>query len=264
MTDSQDNKLQKFGFTFQYSGVHSSRTMMFQELKTLLSYITDNNADKDIYLKAIEEENCLGKRSVKTRTLTGRHLSELYSLDPSVTLFRSLLFFWRRDEAGQPLLSLLCAFTRDPLLRMSLPYIISVKEGEQVSREAMEKVIEKDNPDRFSRATLMSTAQNINSTWTQSGHLTGKTRKLRTRAKATPGSAAYALFLGYLRGIRGEALFDTEYVKILDCEKYKAIELAEEASMKGWIVFKHIGNIIEVLFPKLLTEEEVKLLYEQD
>ena len=62
---------------------------------------------------------------------------------------------------------------------------------------------------------------------------------MRSRAMATPGSVSYALFLGYLIGVRGEALFRTEYfAHLLDCSLDQAIELAEEASRRGWIVFK--------------------------
>src|SRR5664279_780143 len=102
----------------------------------------------------------------------------------------------------------------------------------------LEEFIEHQQPGRFSTATLKSTAQNINSSWTQTGHLLGRARKTRAHAIATPGSVAYALFLGYLTGIRGESLFQTEFVKLLDCTIDQAIGLAEDASRRGWIVFK--------------------------
>jgi hypothetical protein len=72
------------------------------------------------------------------------------------------------------------------------------------------------------------------------------------------------LLLGYLTGVRGQALFQTEYIKLLDCPLDKAIELAEEASRKGWIVFKRVGDVIEVLFPNLINPEEMEWLREQN
>ncbi len=48
---------------------------------------------------------------------------------------------------------------------------------------------------------------------------------------------AYALFLGYLTGNRGQD-FQTEYVKLLDCSAEQALDLAESAAYKGWIVLK--------------------------
>jgi hypothetical protein len=66
-----------------------------------------------------------------------------------------------------------------------------------------------------------------------------------------------------LSGVRGQALFQTEYIKLLDCTFDKAVELAEEASRKGWIVFKRIGDVIEVLFPNLINQEDMEKLREQ-
>jgi len=70
--------------------------------------------------------------------------------------------------------------------------------------------------------------------------------------------------LRYLASARGKALFRTEYVKLLDCSFNKAIELAEVASRKGWIVFKRVGDVIEVLFPNLITAQEMEWLREQN
>jgi hypothetical protein len=172
-------------------------------------------------------------------------------------------YFWERDTDGQSLLALICAYSRDALLRMSAPFIMQYKEGEIVNRETLEVYIEKKFPDRFSKATLESLAQNLNSTWTKSGHLIGRAKKVRSRANATPGSVSYALFLGYLTGVRGEELFRTEYACLLDCSIDRSIKLAEEASLRGWIVFKRIGDVMEVLFPNLLTEQEREWIREQ-
>ena len=86
---------------------------------------------------------------------------------------------------------------------------------------------------------------------------------MRSRATPTAGSVSYTLFLGYLTGSRGQALFQTEYTKLLDCTFDKAIELAEAASRKGWIVFKRVGDVIEILFPNLIDQEEMEWLREQ-
>ena len=63
--------------------------------------------------------------------------------------------------------------------------------------------------------------------------------------------------------MRGQALFQTEFTKLLDCTLDRAIELAEEASRKGWIIFKRVGNVIEVLFPNLIDQEQMEKLREQ-
>ena len=94
--------------------------------------------------------------------------------------------------------------------------------------------------------------------------LAGKVKKVRSRADSTPGSVSYALLLGYLAGARGEFLFKTEHAKLLDCSMEHATELAEEASRRGWIVFKRLGNVMEVSFPNLLTAREMEWVREQN
>lgn len=262
---SEKNKrLTRFGFSFERGGAHSSRTIMLEELRTLLTCVDRIDAEKSDYFHAINEENCLGKRSNKTRLLTYRHLTDLYSLDHTKVLFRSILFFWKRDQNSLPLIALLCAYARDSILRSAAPFILKIPEGATISRKALEEFIDALEPGRFSKATLKSTAQNINSTLTKSGHLVGKAKKIRARAVPTAGSVSYALLLGYLQGVRGQELFQTEYVKLLECSFERAIELAEEASRRGWIILKRVGDVIEVLFPLLINQEEMEWLREQN
>ena len=238
--------------------------MMLDDLSLLLDYVNDHNAFRGEYREAIEKDNCLGKRSGKTRTLSVRHLGALYALDKNVTLFRSLRYFWERDPAGRPLIALLCTHARDSFFRLSVPFIFAFEHGEVVSRKALERFLERQHPHRFSEATLKSTAQNINSTWTQAGHLTGKRDKTRSKAQTTPGSVSYALLLAFLSGSRGEGLFQSDYAKLLDCSKDEAIPLAETASRRGWIVFKRVDDVIEVAFPSLLNAQELEWIREQN
>ncbi len=256
--------LARFGFDSTGGGAHTARTMMFEELGLLMHSLDRPDAGKEDYRRAIHDENCLGKRSGKTRLLTYRHLVTLYSLDREKVLFRALRFFWKRDIEGRPLLALICAYARDPLLRALAPFIQNFQEGASVARTSLEEFIEGAYPGRFSPATLKSTAQNLNSTWTQSGHLRGKVHKVRSLAQPTAGNTAYALLLGYLSGARGPALFGTEYAKLLDAPFDQALGLAEKASRCGWIVNKRVGNVIEVLFPNLITKEEMEWLREQN
>lgn len=259
-----DNKnLAHFGYRSDRGGTHSSRTMMLDELTELLAYVDRADATKADYLHAIEEENCLGKRSGKTRRLTYRHLAELYSLDTAHLLFRALLYFWQRDEQGRPMLALLATYARDSIFRESAPMVLKAPEGSNIARESVEELIDSVEPGRFSKATLKSTAQNINSSWTKSGHLKGRIKKIRSQAKPTPGSAAYALLLSYLSGARGQNLFNTEYTRLLDCSREHVIELAEQASRRGWITYKRVGDVIEVLFPNLINQQEQEWLREQ-
>lgn len=254
--------LEQFGFRFGNSGPHTARTLMLDELSALLACVEPEKATTEDYHRAIAEDNCLAKKSGKTRELTFRHLREFYALDLGVPLFRVFLYFWTREPVGRPLLAALCAFPRDAIFRQSFAWIADVTVGQQVPREAMEEQIETTCPNRFSPASLKSIAQNLNSSWTKTGHLSGRVRKIRQRAKPTPASTAYALYLGHISGIRGEELFHSPYAKLLDARPQELMESAEAASRRGWIVMKRLGNVIEVLFPKLITDEERRMLNE--
>jgi len=260
-TELQD-ALTQFGFSTQ-RGSHNARTIMLDELRTLLSYVDNPEASRETYFKAIKEDNCLSKRSGKTRELTARHLTTLYGLNSDMTIFRALLYLWFRDSEAQPTLALLCSYTRDSILRLSAPHILATPEGSLVSTQTMADFIENKMSDSYSDSTLKSTAQNLNSSWTKSGYLAGRVRKIRIKLQPTPGAAAFALLLGYLKGVRGESLFETEYAKLLDCPKEQIIELAETAARRGWIVFKKVGDVIEVLFPNNITSGEMELVREQ-
>lgn len=138
------NQLTDFGFTKRNGGAHTARTMMLEELKTLLNYVGDESASKEVYIAAIEEENCLAKPSGKARILTSRHLAALYTLDPQITLFRALLYSWGRDEASRPLLALLCSYARDEVLRDSSQLILNALQDELIPANGWKPFLRRD------------------------------------------------------------------------------------------------------------------------
>ena len=69
LENKHNNKLERFGFSYERGGVHTAQTMMLVELRNLLSFVNAANASKTEYLEAIQAANCLGKRSGKTRAL---------------------------------------------------------------------------------------------------------------------------------------------------------------------------------------------------
>ncbi len=105
-----------FGSRSGSKGTHTSRTIMLDELMTLLSAVPDSSP-RAAYLAAIIEGNVLAKSTVSTRKCSAQRLSELYLLDPNAPLFRVLRRMWEVDAAARPILALLCALARDPLLR---------------------------------------------------------------------------------------------------------------------------------------------------
>lgn len=52
--NKHNNKLERLGFTFERGGVHTARTMMLVDLRTLLSFVDATNAARADYLEAIQ------------------------------------------------------------------------------------------------------------------------------------------------------------------------------------------------------------------
>lgn len=242
--------------------MHTKRTMMSSELVELLDYVDDTVAVHDKYVEAVVAENCTRKPTETTRRYTASYLADLYGLNPDLLLFRALRYFWSRDEQARPLLAFLCAYVRDSILSSCTPYLLGMADGVTSDKDKLEDFIEDVYPERFSDVMRASLGRNLRSSWTQSRHLTGHRNKVRTRVVPSAGSVAYTLLLGYLTGVRGVSLFQTEYAKLLDCSFEKMVEHAEEASRKGWIVFKRVGNVVEVLFPSIINAQEMEWIRE--
>ena len=166
---------------------------------------------RDDFTKAIVDENILEKPTQGSREKSLRHLVELYGLDTSKALFRVLWKLGTFDFGSLPQLCMVCAYARDPQLRHTFELVRRLRLGEALERPSMEHHLESGFPGRFSTAMKKSMAQNVNTTWTYGGLLTGKKRKTRQAPVPSPSSAAYAIFVGYLTGLRGEQLLDSTF-----------------------------------------------------
>lgn len=232
---------------------------MLNELSTLLDSVP-LGSDRAGYLTAIVEDNALDKRTTATKKLTAQRLTELYALEPSVPLFRVLRRFWQDDHAGRPVMALLCALARDPLLRATVGPIQALSTNEELSRQQITDAIQIAVGDRLNKATLDKVVRNASSSWTQSGHLSGRVRKFRQQIRPTPLSTAYALMLGYLEGQRGGRLFETIWARVLDATPAELRTLATEAKRLNGLDFKMAGDVIEIGFSTVLTPQERKEL----
>ena len=246
---------EQFGFRAGDRGTHTSRTIMLAELRTLLDHLPVD-ASRDAYRRVIIEDNVLGKKTLATRRGTAKRLGELYALDPDVSLFRVLRWFWQRDCEGRPLLALLCAAARDPLLRLTADSILNASEGQVVTANDLDETLARTVAHRLQPAIRAGVARRAASSWTQSGHLRGHSRKIRQRPNVSPGVVGYALSLGYLQGLRGSLLFSTFWARLLDLSPIPLAGLAEEASRRAWINYRHAGGVVDVRFPALLTPTE--------
>jgi hypothetical protein len=251
-----DSLPEAFGFRNGERGVHSSRSLMYADLEHLLDSTPADSGDAG-YREELDGENLLGKRTATNRDHTARKLRALYGLDPEITVFRLLRHFWELDDGhGRPLLALLCATARDPLLRSLTPALLKTPIGTALEEAALQQQFVASGAEaRFSESTRRAILSKVVTSWRTSGHLQGRER-VRIRAEATPAAAAYALALGHLEGRRGTLLFDSLWARLLDSPEEELRELAQVASQNGWLVYRGIGDVVEVRFPDLWTPAE--------
>jgi hypothetical protein len=234
-------------------GPSTSQTIMVSSLRRLLSELPPDAA-QSAYRSAVMDENILGKATTRAREWAFRQLRRFYALDPQSLLFRALRDLWDHDPDGQPLLALLCALARDPVLRASAAVIVGSAPGEVVTTSDFQAAIESKFPATYKENTLRTAARNVASSWDQAGHLhqEGRRSKVRMRVHPTSTATAYALMLGYLQGGRGQTLFDTLWVRALDQAPSHILDLAAAASQQGMLELRQAGGVIEVGFRQLL------------
>lgn len=241
------------GASNEPAGTHTSRTMMLDELETLLGGCR-STASYDDYAAAIVDDNVLGKRTLSTRHKSLRHLRELYALRASVPLFGALRILWYEDASSRPLLALMSAAARDPLVRCTVELVHGSVLGARLGARDFGDAVHRAFPHRFSAGVQDRIGRNLASTWTQSGHLAAASRvapKTRARLKLTPVAATYALYLGHLGGHAGPMLFEGVWADILDADPRTMQGLAEDASRRGWVEYASGGGMVQVGFDAL-------------
>lgn len=248
-----------WGFRSGERGTHTSRTIMLEELSRLLAAVPGAAARKD-YADAVQTDNCLGKKTSANRRISLQHLRELYGLDRRAVLFRIFRELWSNHESSRPLLALLLALGRDPLLRATATPVLQTPYGHEFARQPMKDALSEATGDRLNEETLDKVVRNASSSWTQSGHLRGRGRKVRRRIQATPAAAAYALLLGFAIGRRGRRLFESPWCTVLDAGANELLELAWDAKRLGLLDLKQSGRMMDVAFPAMFTEKEGKLI----
>lgn len=232
------------GFRFGARGTHTSRTIMLAELKAVLNSVA-TTARRLEYTTAIVDDNCTGKRTAATRRLTNQRLGELYGLDSSIQIFRVLRHLWEVDAQAHPLLALLCAIARDPLLAATVPVVVPLVPSTELMRDRLPECLREAVGDRLNEAIVGKVARNVASSWSQSGHLAGRTFKKRQLVRATPVAMCYALYLGRTAGFRGRELLTSGWAAILDVQPSQAKDLVVEAKRSGLIDFHMAGDVIE-------------------
>jgi hypothetical protein len=238
------------GFRFGPIGTHTSRTIMLAELAAVLA-VVPSDAKADDYRSAAVEGNCFAKQTVATRRLTFQRLRELYALDPAVPVFRVLRRLWDLDQQGRPLLALLTCLARDPLLLATAEVILSLPAGAELQRAAMREAISSAVGERLNESTLNKVVRNAASSWSQSGHLEGRTFKFRRLVRPTPAVIAHALYLAQAAGLAAGESLASGWVKALDCSASAALEMATAAKRLGLIDLRMAGDVIDLNLGRL-------------
>jgi hypothetical protein len=227
---------------------------MVHDLARLLATCPPEASLQD-YKAAVMDENVLGKPTASAQRFGFRGLKEFYALDRELLIFRTLRELWDWETEAQPMLALLCATARDPILRAITPFLLSLPLGSTVRPGMISEEAERRFPGKFGDSTRLPLGRNAASSWEQAGLLYEKRDKERVRPQPRAASVAYALLLGDLCVTRGRALFDTCWTRMFDTGFETLREQAIAASRQGWLEYRASGDVIEISFRHLLQAE---------
>jgi len=249
--------LETFGLKFSSGGAHISRTMMLSELEAVLTAVPVGSGVPE-YRDAILQQNVLGKNTDSTRKESLRRLRELYALDESRPIFGLLRRLHNIDTTSLPLLALQVAWARDPLFRATTQPVLDASEGDRVETSSLAQSFEATFPNQYSELSKNQTARHAASSWTQSGHLIGRTKKTRQRIKPTVVTVTMAFFLGDITGYHGAAVFSSPWCALLDLNTDRARAMGQEAHRAGLLDLRVVGEVVEMSFP-LFAEFQTEL-----
>lgn len=227
--------------------IHTSRTLMFEELCKVMEFGLATDAFQDSL-----EQNIISKATQSNRAKTSNFLRKLYSFSLDDPGFRAFRFFWQMaDEPDKPLLTLVFAMSRDYLLEESARIVLTTPVGEKVKVADLEENIENLHPGKYSANTRRSVAQNLASSWKQAGYIMGKVKSIRSRANPGYLALAFAMFLEYLHGNRGDYILTGKWVQALDLPESTVRAFAFEAAKRDLLNYQYSGGVTSLSFPTL-------------
>ncbi len=243
-TSGKDGCAEALGFRSVPGGVHLSKTMMLAELTAVLDRFP--NSDAAVVERAVVVENLLGKPTGTARRLALARLNTLYGIITPRPIQLAALRLWPRNVVGRPLLALLCALAREPLLRQSAQPVLDAPPGVSVRWPDVAAAIAARYPDRYSPKMMKSLAQNCASSWTQSGHLRGRVNKRRCVAQPSAEAAAFAALLGSLSGFGGPALLRSPWMRLMDRSEADLLSLLRRAESAGLARVRAGGGVVQI------------------
>lgn len=243
-------RLSQLGIKSAGGGPHQSKTMMFADLASLFASGRVHDP-----AGAIVSDNLLGKPSIRAREAALYRLGQLYGVGSEDPIWRALQGLWIRKPSARPLVALLTALARDPLLRGGASVVLDASPGERVRSPDIAATIEAANPGRFSEKMAQSLARNAASSWTQAGFLKGAVRKERVRSNPTPIVAAFAALLSSLCGFGGDRLLQSRWMSVLDRPIEDRLALLRQAEGLGLVRVRNAGDVLEIDVRRPLAEQ---------
>ncbi len=223
---------------------------MFTELAKVMDHAIQN----DNYLDSLNQ-NVINKKTKSGVEKTTGYLKRLYSFDLNYPAFKALKYFWQiSDEKNKPILALLYAIGHDYALAESISVIVETKLGDKVTVEKLEKNIESRHPNVYSENTRKSMAQNIASSWKQAGFIEGKVKNIRTQPEISFLVACFAFLLAYLKGDRGDFIWNSIGVKALCLNETKLRDLAIECAKRDLMQYQYAGSVTAISFNNLFNK----------
>ncbi len=230
--------------------IHTSRTIMFAELEKVMDYAMAG----DNFLESLGQ-NVTGKKSSSGIEKTARHLKNLYGFDTAYPPFVAFKYFWQQTETiDKPLLAIIYAIYHDDLLAESLEVLQETKLGDKAAVELFEKVIERYHPNQYTPITKHSIGKNLASSWKQVGYILGKTKNIRTQPDIHHKIACFAFLMAYLKGERGEFIWNSIGVKALCVYETQLRELAVDCARRDLMQYQHAGDVTSISFTHLLNK----------
>ena len=243
-------RLGELGVKSAGGGPHQSKTMMFADLSSLFASGRFQNPES-----AIVSDNLLGKPSTRAREAALYRLQQLYGVGGKDPIWRVLQALWSREPSERPLVALLTALARDPLLRDGASAVLDASPGQRVRWPDIAATFEAANPGRLSEKMAKSLAQNAASSWTQAGFLRGAVRKERVRSNPTPVVAAFAALLSSLCGFGGQRLLNSRWLSVLDRPIEDRLALLRQAEGLGLVRVRSAGDVLEMDVRRPMAEQ---------
>lgn len=228
--------------------VHTARTIMFEELSIIMNY-TEHLENPLVAL----EQNVSGKQTMKNLNRTNAALKTLYVFDNNFIPFVLFKHFWQiSEESDKNYLTLIFAIGTDYLFRDSKDIILSLQPGESVKSSTLAQFIASKYENKFTPITMASASRNLISSWKQVNYLSKG--KNNIRLKTAPGihAVTFAFLISYLNGDRGSFLFQSQWVKVLDCSDDYLHNSLMEASGQDLLAYKSSGSVRIINFDNFL------------